>query len=340
MISIGAIESFLNSVTIYANRLTKGFALCYTNTGVVSSLALSRHISLSYQWEETFVECYSITRKQFAERCPFPFQIVPDHAALNQEAAHRIVDVIRKNNNDDKDSSLILPVGPLLYEPLAELCNREKLPLDRLTIFMMDEYLQPDGTPILESHPLSFKGFMRKSLVSRLDTSLGFSMDRVIFPLPDILEEVSSRIISMGGVDLCFGGVGISGHLAFNDPPEPEETDKDINWVRNCAARIVNISRESNTQMALGGTHGNWSIIPKQAVTVGMKEILASKKICLTFMRTWHAGTMRRALFGPVSPDCPGSLVQEHPNVEIILTELAAEPPLVNITLDTGEEES
>ncbi len=56
-------------------------------------------------------------------------------------------------------------------------------------------------------------------------------------------------------------------------------------------------------------------------------------------MRTWHAGTMRRALFGPVSPDCPASLVQEHPNVEVVLTESAAEPPLVNITLDTGEEE-
>ena len=285
------------------------------------------------------MDCYSITKEDFEKRCPFPFKIVPDHAALNVEAARRVFDVIRRNDQDGKDTSLILPVGPLLYEPLAELCNRERVPLDRLTIFMMDEYLQPDGTPIPESHPLSFKAFMRKSLVSRLDPSLGFSMDRVIFPLPDILEEYSSRIMSMGGVDICFGGVGISGHLAFNDPPEPDEPEKDLSWVRNCSARIHNISRESCTQMAMGGTHGNWAIIPRRAVTVGMNEILASKRIILTFMRTWHAGTMRRSLFGPVSKDCPASLVQEHPNVEVILTELAAEPPLVNITLDTGEEE-
>lgn len=285
------------------------------------------------------MECYSISRKQFEERCPFPFQIVEDHDSLNRVAARHVVDLVSENSQMGKDTTLILPVGPLLYEPLAELCNREKVPLDRLTIFMMDEYLDTDGNPIPESHPLSFKGFVRASLVSQLDPALGFSMDRVIFPLPDLLDEVSNGILSIGGVDLCFGGVGISGHLAFNDPPEPEETDKDINWVRNCPARIVTISRESTTQMAVGGTHGNWAIIPRRAVTLGMKEILASKRICLTFMRTWHAGTMRRALFGPVSPDCPASLVQEHPNVEVVLTESAAAPPLVNITLDTGEEE-
>lgn len=285
------------------------------------------------------MDCYSVTKEEFEERCPFPFKIVRDHATLNVEAAKRIVETIKRNNAEGRDTSLILPVGPLIYEPLAELCNAEKLDLSRLTVFMMDEYLQPDLTPIPESHPLSFKGFMRKTLVDRLDPSLGFSMDRVIFPLPDIIEEYSNRILDMGGVDICFGGVGISGHLAFNDPPEPDETDKDVDWVRSCRTRVVNVSRESCTQMALGGTHGNWAIIPRMAVTVGMKEILASKKIILTFMRTWHAGTMRRALFGPVTADCPGALVQEHANVEVLVTELAAEPPFIDVIMDTGEEE-
>jgi glucosamine-6-phosphate deaminase len=266
--------------------------------------------------------------------------IVQDHAALNQEAARRIAALIEENNDADRNSSLILPVGPLLYEPLADLCNERRARLDRLTIFMMDEYLQPDGAAIPESHPLSFRAFMRKSLVSRLDPALGFSTDRLIFPLPDVMDKYSERILSMGGVDICFGGVGISGHLAFNDPPEPHETDKGVDWVRNCRTRVVTISRESNTQMAVGGTHGNWAIIPHQAVTVGMKEIMASKKIILTFMRSWHSGTMRRSLFGPISADCPASVIQKHPNVEVILTELAAQPPLVNVTLDTGEEES
>jgi glucosamine-6-phosphate deaminase len=138
-------------------------------------------------------------------------------------------------------------------------------------------------------------------------------------------------------VDLCFAGVGITGHVAFNDPPEAHEVDKDLTWVRSSPARIVTISRESTAQMALGGTHGNWTIIPRRACTLGMREILASRRICLAGMRSWHAGTVRRALFGPVSRDCPASLLQEHPGVEVLVTELAAEPPLVRVTLDTGE---
>lgn len=284
------------------------------------------------------MDCYAISRQEFEARCPFPWQIVPNHAALNQEAARRMAAVLRANNAAGADTAFILPVGPILYEPFADLCNREHLSLGRLTLFMMDEFLQPNGTPVPESHPLSFRRFMRQSLLSRLDPALGFSEDRLVFPLPDRLQQVSARILERGGADLCIAGVGISGHLAFNDPPEPYERDKDLNWVRTCTARVVTLSRESLTQLALGGTHGNWAIIPRQAVTLGMKEILASKQILLVGMRLWHAGTVRRALFGPVSADWPASLLQEHPNVQVLLTELAAEPPLVNVTLDTGEE--
>lgn len=283
--------------------------------------------------------CYNISRKELEARSPFPLEIVPDLPALNNSAARRVVDLLRRNNDAGQETAVILPVGPLQYEFLADLCNQEMVSLERLVIFMMDEYLQEDGiSPIASSHPLSFAGFMMKSFVSRLKPALRFSPERLIFPLPPELESVTAQILNRGGVDLAFAGVGISGHLAFNDPPEPEEEDKNLEWLRNTTARMVTLSRESCTQMALGGTHGNWPIIPRRAATLGMKEILASRRICLLGMRSWHAGTVRRAVFGPVSVDCPASLLQRHSNVELLLTELAARPPIVNVTLDTGEE--
>lgn len=282
---------------------------------------------------------YDLTREELVARCPFPLEIVPDHATLNKTVARRMVDVILANNAELRDTSFILPVGPILYEPLAELCNRKQVELDRVTFYMMDEYLLPDASaPVAPEHPLSFLGFMRKSFLEHLKPDRNFTESQIVFPVPSNLSRYSRAILDRGGVDLCIAGVGISGHLAFNDPPEPGE-NKDVDWVRNCPTRVVDISRESCTQMAVGGTHGNWDIIPRKACTVGMKEILASKRILLCGMRTWHAGTVRRALFGPVSADCPGSLLQEHPNVEVVLTELAAKPPLVNVTLDTGEED-
>jgi glucosamine-6-phosphate deaminase len=282
---------------------------------------------------------YDLTRAELIERCPFPLQIVPDHATLNQQVAQRMADLIETNNAAARESTFILPVGPVLYEPLAHLLNERRTSMDRVIFYMMDEYLTPEGTEALAAdHPLSFRGFMRRGFLANLDPARGFSEDKIIFPVPANLDDYSRAIMGRGGVDLCVAGVGISGHLAFNDPPEPDETDKDTAWVRTCPTRLVHINRESCTQMAVGGTHGNWDIIPRLACTVGMKEILASKKILLCGMRTWHAGTVRRALFGPVSADCPGSLLQEHPKVDVLLTELAARPPLVNVTLDTGEE--
>ena len=97
--------------------------------------------------------------------------------------------------------------------------------------------------------------------------------------------------------------------------------------------------RESQVQMCMGGTNGNRDIIPGTAVTLGMYELLMSKKIHLTFMRSWHSGVLRRALFGPVTGRCPGSFIQEHPNVEVTMTQLAAAPPVLNVTQATGEEQ-
>ena len=70
-----------------------------------------------------------------------------------------------------------------------------------------------------------------------------------------------------------------------------------------------------------------------------MYEMLKSKNFHLVFMRSWHAGVWRRALLGPLTPSCPGSLLRQHPNLTITMTRLAAAPPMLNTTQATGEEQ-
>jgi len=70
---------------------------------------------------------------------------------------------------------------------------------------------------------------------------------------------------------------GITGHFAFNDPPEPHEPLSDDD-VRTSRTRRLTIPRESATQMAMGGVNGNWDILPRRAVTLGMHELLLSKR--------------------------------------------------------------
>ena len=283
------------------------------------------------------MDYYKLTFDGFSEHSDFPFDLVEDYEALNRKIARDIAGRIAANNKAGRETTAILPVGPLDYTFLADLCNEERIDLSGLRVYMMDEYMGEDGRVIPEEHPLSFRRYMKETFVDRLDGALGMSMAQVVFPDPEQTEEISKEILDMGGVEVCYGGFGITGHFAFNDPPEPDDDTTDLDALRNTRTRVLTISRESATQMVMGGSHGNWDIVPGQAVSLGMKELLASEEIHLTFMRAWHAGVLRRALFGPVSVDCPGSLLQEHDSVEVTLTQAAAEPPVMHVAQDTGE---
>jgi glucosamine-6-phosphate deaminase len=216
------------------------------------------------------------------------------------------------------------------------LMNREQTDGSALITVNMDEYLEESGRLIPESHPMSFRRFMREGLFDRLEGKARVPPENICFPSPDRPEQTTQLIEKHGGADLCYGGFGLTGHFAFNDPP-PESEPCDDDAVRNSHTRVLEIGPVSMAQMCMGGTGGNWDIIPRRAITLGMYELLMSKAIHLTFMRSWHAGVLRRALFGPVTGRCPGSLIQNHPNVKVTLTELAAKLPVTHVAQIVAE---
>ncbi len=272
----------------------------------------------------------------FAHLRPFRFDLVADRDELNRRVARDAVDTIKSANAKNRRVLLIVPVGPLDYSHWARLLNSEKVSCAGLTTMGMDEYLDDRDRPISREHPLSFHGYVQRTLIDPIDRALRPDPANVRFPDPNEPEATTALIESFGGADVCYGGMGITGHFAFNDPPEPGDPVIDDD-VRGSRTRRLTINRESATQMAMGGVSGNWDILPRRAVTLGMYELLASKRIHLTFMRAWHSGVLRRALFGPITGRCPGSFVQQHPNVGVTLTRLAARVPLCNVAQATGE---
>ncbi len=202
----------------------------------------------------------------------------------------------------------------------------------------MDEYLEEDDTLVPLGHPLSFRRFMETTFFSLLPDDVRPLPENIIFPDPDNPGRVTELLDSIGGADICWAGFGITGHVAFNDPPQMTGEPTDLESFRGCRTRKVTICPVSMAQMAMGGTNGNMEAIPSRAVTVGMHELVQAKRFRLTFMRNWHAGLWRRALLGPVTSAFPGSLLQEHPDLTVTMTELAAAVPLVNTAQATGEE--
>src|SRR5206468_4425957 len=134
-------------------------------------------------------------------------------------------------------------------------------------------------------------------------------------PDPRDCWAIGRLIAQRGGVEVCFGGIGINGHMAFNEPPEPRE-DVSVEDFAARPTRVLDLARETRTinSVTVGGDIG---VIPRRAVTVGMKEILASRRLRFFCNRPWQRGVVRRALHGPITPACPASLLRLHPDAEL-----------------------
>jgi glucosamine-6-phosphate deaminase len=176
-----------------------------------------------------------------------------------------------------------------------------------------------EGDYIPPNDALSFRSHMERALWSRLDPALAPQPAQRHFPNPRDPQATNRLIERCGGVDVAFGGVGITGHLAFNDPPEPGDAIDNESFA-NLRTRIVELSRETRTINAVNATRGNIDRIPRTAVTVGMKEILEARKIRLYLNRPWQCAIVRKLLHGPITAAVPASLVRRHPDVHVTMT--------------------
>ena len=252
--------------------------------------------------------------------------IVPDNDALIQRFAEMLLDeyVVAKDAGRAK-VVYIVPVGPVgQFQRFAALARERQVDLGDLVIINMDEYLTPAGEFIPESDALSFRRHMRDRFYSLLHCAL--PEDQRIFPDPHDPANVARAIERWGGVDVCFGGVGITGHLAFNDPPEPGE-EISVEAFAALPTRVVTLSRETVLINSVTAARGNIDRIPRRAVTVGMKEILAARKVCLFMNREWQAAIIRKLLYGPVTANVPASLLQSHADAHVTATELVMQEP-------------
>jgi glucosamine-6-phosphate deaminase len=254
---------------------------------------------------------------------PIGFDVVPDDESLTARFAETLMDEygVAKASGRDK-VAFVVPVGPVgQFELWADHCNATGTSLADLVLINMDEYLlgENDGF-IPKSDSLSFRAHMDRTFYGRLDPKLAPPEDACVFPDPHRPDGLGELIEMLGGVDVCFGGVGITGHLAFNDPPEPgEKTDAES--FAALPTRVVRLSRETRLINAVTAARGNIDRVPEFAVTVGMKEILESRKVRIFMNRLWQCAIVRKLLHGPVTAAVPASLLQRHADAHVTATE-------------------
>lgn len=275
-----------------------------------------------------FPDYLTVSAAELGQGTPVQVRVLGDLASVGRDMAEAMLGEILEAQAAGRSATLIVPVGPVDQFPLlAEMINQRRIDCRDVVLINMDEYLTDDDRYVPAEHPLSFRGFMNRLFYDRLDAALAPRSEHRVFPDPQDPAAISRLIARRGGVDACFGGIGINGHIAFNEPPEPGETMA-VEQFAALPTRILSLTRETRTinSVTVGG---ELAIIPRRAVTVGMQECLGARRLRLYCNRPWQSAVVRRVLHGPVTAACPASLMRRHPDAVLSVAEYVAQPPAI-----------
>jgi len=232
-----------------------------------------------------------------------------DPDAVADLAAQRVVDLL----HDRPRAVLGLPTGRtpvLMYDRLVEAHAADGLDFSQVTTFNLDEFVG-----IGESHPGSYRAYMRRYLFDRvnLPAGRGLVLDGLA---PDPEAEClrfETLIDAAGGLDLLILGLGANGHVGFNEPGDSLQAETHV-------MTLLTPSREANAVFF----DDDVSQVPVRAMTMGMGTILKARRLLLLATGAGKAATITAAVQGLVTTHLPASFLQLHAGVEVICDSEAA----------------
>jgi glucosamine-6-phosphate deaminase len=233
-------------------------------------------------------------------------EVTTDAATAGEVAAGRIAALIRAK----PDAVIGVATGSSPMPVYSALARHVLAGLDasRVTWCALDEYL---GLP--PGHPQSYRTVLERALVDPLH------LDPAALRVPDgaaedprAAAEAYEAFLARVGVDLQILGIGHNGHIGFNEPG----TSFDSTTHR---ARLAESTRKANARFFSDPT-----LVPHECLTQGLATIMRARRIELIVTGDHKAEAVTRALRGPVTEECPASILQRHPDVHVTLDDAAA----------------
>jgi len=250
---------------------------------------------------------------------------------------------IKKAYDEDKPFVGIFPTGPIFqYAILARMINVLNISLKHVHFFAMDEYADDKGNDINPKWPGSFHYVMNKHFFSQIKPELRMPEDQIHFPSKVNFEHYDDMIREareekgVKGANVCYGGTGLSGHLAFWDPHLADEVGLDLEGFKKAGPRLVELHPVSIMQMTVMDMNGAWAFVPPKAYTIGPAQLLnadfrswwndgcgLSPEGTYSGGAIWQKFIVRLVAHGPVTPKVPSSILQTVPTDFIIIEPLA-----------------
>ena len=196
------------------------------------------------------------------------------------------------------------PLGT--YKQLINWYNKGDIDFSGVTSVNLDEYVGLDG-----SSDQSYRYFMNKNFFEHINIDIKntFVPNGCAEDLEKEGLEYDKHIEELGGIDLQLLGIGLDGHIGFNEP--------DKYFVKS--THVVDL--HESTIKANSRFFSNYDEVPKQAITMGMVSIMQAKKILLIASGKAKYDILKKAFYGPITPEIPASILQLHPDITVIYSE-------------------
>jgi glucosamine-6-phosphate deaminase len=232
-------------------------------------------------------------------------RLFPDPEVMGKQVAADLAQILAETVAERDWASIILATGNSQLWFMAALRQRTDIAWNKVVVFHMDEYIgmSPD-------HPASFRRYMREQLVNKVQPNAFFGIEG---DAPD-LDAAFARyrqLLAQYQPDVCVMGIGENGHLAFNDPPADFATPEVI--------RIVPLDEACRRQQVGEGHFPSLDAMPDRAISLSIPTLLAARHVLVVVPESRKAVAVKAALEGPVTPNCPASILQKQGHATMYL---------------------
>ncbi|MEY2409046.1 MAG: glucosamine-6-phosphate deaminase [Verrucomicrobiota bacterium] len=233
-------------------------------------------------------------------------RVYPSQEQLARDAAlaarNQLQEAIAKNGV----ATIILAAAPSQTQTLASLVALEGIDWSKVVMFHMDEYLGIDA-----EHPASFRRFLREHVQEKIRARSFHCLDGASSEPLDECERYS-QLLAAQPIDLCLLGIGENGHLAFNDPPVADFADRH-------RVKLVKLEDACRRQQVGEGHFPSIDAVPQYAFTLTIPALCAARRMLCVVPERRKAASVRDALRGPFSKNCPASVLRRQPHCTLYL---------------------
>jgi glucosamine-6-phosphate deaminase len=231
-------------------------------------------------------------------------RVFDDKVSLGKAAAAQAASAIRFAIAAQGRARVVAASAASQFEFLEALTATPGIQWEQVELFHLDEYIG-----LTMTHPASFCKFLQERLIAKTGISIYHLLDGSQDPV-EVVRSVG-KAITASPIDVAFLGIGENGHIAFNDPPADFDTEQPY--------ITVALDHACRLQQVAEGWFENLDAVPKQAISMSVRQVLKSKEILAVVPGPRKAQAIKSCFDGPISPMAPSSILRNHSNATVYL---------------------